>query len=183
MILDLLPEDHPMLKTEAERFDFENPPMDATELFQNLKDTMIANHGVGLAAPQVGIPYQAFVLGDPSNPDSVFSVFNPKIVHSAGDVLMEEGCLTFPGLFIKIKRASGIRARFSGHDGYVETMDFNGYTARIFLHEYDHLQGVRFVDIASKLRIERAKKQKSKLDRKRKHNEQNAFDYGSPRIG
>ena len=170
MILDLLPEHHEMLQTPAARFDFENPPMDPTELFENLKETMIANKGLGLAAPQVGIPYQAFVIGDYRNPDSIFSVFNPVIVDQAKEVMMEEGCLTFPGLFIKIKRASGIRVRFSGHDGKVDTIKFEGYTARAFLHEFDHLQGITFVQRASALQLQRAKQQKKKLDTKRKRN-------------
>jgi peptide deformylase len=170
MILKLLPEDHSMLKEKADRFNFEDPPMDPTELFENLKETMLKNGGLGLAAPQVGIPYRVFVIGDPSNPDSVFSVFNPVIAHTGGEIVLEEGCLSFPGLFMKIERPAAIRTRFSGHDGYVETIDFNGYTARAFLHEFDHLEGITFTEKVSKLKLDRAKKQKIKLDKIRKKN-------------
>ena len=170
MIYKLVPDDDPILSSKTEHFDFDNPPMDATELFENLKETMIKNKGYGLAAPQVGIPYSAFVMGDPNNPDTIFSVFNPKIVNQEGMTEMDEGCLTFSGLFIKIKRPAVIRVRFSGHDGYVDTTDFSGYTARVFQHENDHLNGICFVDRASKLRLERAKKQKQKLDKIRKKN-------------
>ena len=170
MIYKLLSDNDPILHQPAERFDFDNPPMDPTELFENLKITMIANRGLGLAAPQVGIPYQVFVIGDPHDADSVFSVFNPTIVDAENENLMEEGCLTYPGLFIKIKRPSVIRARFSGHDGIVDTLQMTGYTARAFLHEYDHLQGVTMVNRASALQLQRAKKQKQKLDRMRKRN-------------
>lgn len=170
MIYKLVLDDAPILSRETEYFDFDNPPMDATELFENLKETMIEHKGFGLAAPQCGLPYSAFVIGDPSTPDSIFSVFNPKIVHSEGTSDMEEGCLSFSGLFIKIKRPSAIRARFSGHDGYVDTTDFTGYTARAFQHEYDHLKGITFTTRASKLRVERARKQKQKLDKIRKKN-------------
>lgn len=183
MILKILPDDHPMLKQKAERFDFENPPMDPTELFENLKETMIKHNGMGLAAPQVGIPYRVFVIGDPSNADSVFSVFNPTIAYSEGDAILEEGCISFPGLFMKVQRPAVLRARFSGHDGYVETIDFNGYTARAFLHEYDHLEGITFTQRVSKLKLDRAKKQKIKLDRIRKKNEQDAIAYGIARVG
>lgn len=172
MIYNILPDSDPLLHQPAERFDFSNPPMDPTELFENLKMTMIANRGVGLAAPQVGIPYQVFVMGDPHQADSVFSVFNPRIVDMKGDVLMEEGCLTYPGLFIKIKRPQKIRARFSGHDGNIGTMPFEGYSARIFQHEFDHLQGITFNKRCSKLQLDRAKKQKMKLDKIRKRNAQ-----------
>jgi len=170
MILELVKDNDPILSQPAQRFDFDNPPMDPTELYENLRDTMIANRGLGLAAPQIGIPYQVFVIGNPNDPDSIFSVFNPKIVDEANPVVMEEGCLTYPGLFVKIKRSHDIRARFSGHDGKVDTMPMTGYTARAFLHEYDHLQGVTFVKKASKLQLDRAKKQKVKLDRMRKRN-------------
>ena len=170
MIYKLVPDDDPILSKETEYFDFDNPPMDATELFENLKETMIEHKGLGLAAPQVGLPYNAFVMGNPSDPDSIFSVFNPKIVNVDGTSDMDEGCLSFSGLFIKIKRPAAIRVRFSGHDGYVDTTDFSGYTARVFQHEYDHLQGITFINRASKLRVERAKKQKLKLDKIRKKN-------------
>jgi peptide deformylase len=170
MILKLVPEHSDVLHQPAERFDFDNPPMDPTELFENLKETMIANGGLGLSAPQVGIPYQVFVMGNPRDPDSIFSVFNPKVVSEEGEAVSEEGCLTYPGLFIKIKRSHEIRARFSGHDGYVDTMPINGYSAMIFQHEYDHLQGITFNKRCSKLQLDRAKKQKQKLDRKRKKN-------------
>lgn len=170
MILKLVSETHPAIHNKAERFDFNNPPMDPTELFENLRDTMIANRGVGLAAPQVGLSYQAFVIGNPFEPETIFSVFNPKVVDEKGEVLIEEGCLTFPGLFVKVKRPAKIRARFSGHDGKVGTMEFDGFTARSFLHEYDHLYGVTFKHRVSKLQLDRAKKQKEKLDRLRKRN-------------
>ena len=170
MIYKLVPQDDPILSSKTKHFDFDDPPMDATELFENLKETMIKNKGLGLAAPQCGLPYNAFVMGDPNNPDTIFSVFNPKIVNQEGMVEMEEGCLTFSGLFIKVKRPAVIRVRFSGHDGYVDTTDFSGYTARVFQHEYDHLQGVTFMNRASKLRLNRARKQKQKLDKIRKKN-------------
>jgi peptide deformylase len=171
MILDILPEHHEMLHQPAQRFDFENPPMDPTELFENLKETLIAKRGMGLSAPQVGIPYQVFVIGNPGDPDSIFSVFNPKIVDYKGDTIsMEESCLTFNGLFVKIKRPSEIRARFSGHDGLVNTMPMVGVSARLFQHEYDHINGITMTKRASSLHLSRAKKEKEKLDRLRKRN-------------
>jgi peptide deformylase len=170
MIYKLVPQDDPILSSKTKHFDFDDPPMDATELFENLKETMIKNKGLGLAAPQCGLPYNAFVMGDPNNPDTIFSVFNPTIVNEEGTSDMEEGCLSFSGLYIKVKRPAVIRVRFSGHDGYVDTTDFSGYTARVFQHEYDHLQGVTFMNRASKLRLNRARKQKQKLDKIRKKN-------------
>ena len=171
MIYKILPDHDPILHKPAEKFNFREPPMDPTELFQNLKETMIANQGLGLAAPQVGIPYQAFVIGDYRNPDSIFSVFNPVIADTGNDVMLEEGCITYPGLFVNIKRPGVVKVRFAGHNGQIDTIKFNGYTARAFLHEYDHLQGITFIHRASKLQLDKAKKQKKKLDKIRKLNE------------
>jgi len=163
MILKL---NNDLLYTECKPFDFNNPPMDPTELFQNLKETMIYHRGVGLAANQVGIPYAVFVMGNPDDPDSVFSVFNPKIVDgSTNDIVLgEEGCLSFPKLFIKVKRLKSIKARFSGHDGQIGTLKMDGWTARIFQHEFDHLFGQTFQTRASKFHLDQAK---NKLKKKK----------------
>ena len=170
--MKLVKDSDPILTQPAQRFDFDNPPMDPTQLFLDMKQIMVENNGVGLAAPQIGVPYQVFLLGNPFEPDSIFSVFNPKVVDAENEEILEEGCLTYPGLFIKIKRPSKIRVRFSGHDGNVGTMVLEGYTARAFLHEYDHLQGITFLQRASTLQLQRAKQQKLKLDRMRKRNAQ-----------
>ena len=159
--------DDKILREPTQRFDFSNPPMDPTVLFEYLRDTMIAHNGLGLAANQVGIPYNVFVIGNPHIPESIFSVFNPTIVdYSQSIQLAEEGCLSFPNLFLKVKRPTIIKARFSGHDGKIETIKFDGFTARAFQHEYDHLQGGLFMDRASKFHLDQAKRNKKKLDRK-----------------
>ena len=156
-----------ILKESTQRFDFRNPPMDPTELFENLRDTMVAHNGLGLAANQVGIPYSVFVVGNPHIPESIFSVFNPTIVDYAQSIqLAEEGCLSFPNLFVKVKRPTMIKARFSGHDGVVDTIKFDGFTARAFQHEYDHLQGKLFIQQASKFHLDQAKHNKKKIDRR-----------------
>jgi len=163
MILELTNE---ILKEPTQRFDFSNPPMDPVKLFNDLRDTMVDNKGLGLAANQVGIPYNVFVIGNPHIPESIFSVFNPTIVDYAKSIeLGEEGCLSFPNLFVKVKRPTMIKARFSGHNGKVETIKFDGFTARAFQHEFDHLQGTLFTQQASKFHLDRAKHNKKKLDR------------------
>jgi peptide deformylase len=163
MILKLTNE---ILREPTQRFDFRNPPMDPTELFENLRDTMIESNGLGLSANQVGIPYNVFVIGNPHIPESIFSVFNPTIVDFAQSIqLAEEGCLSFPNLFVKVKRPTMIKARFSGHDGNVDTIKFDGFTARSFQHEYDHLQGTLFMSKVSKFHLDQAKRNKKKLDR------------------
>ena len=164
----ILKMDSTVLKEPTQRFDFDNPPMDPTELFENLKETMIAHKSLGLAANQVGIPYSVFVIGNPSEPDSIFSVFNPNIVDMSKNVsLGEEGCLSFPGLFVKVKRAKELKARFAGHDGNIGTLKLSGMSARAFQHEFDHLQGEVYTKRASKFHLDQAKKNKMKMDRLR----------------
>lgn len=171
MILKLIDKNDKVLTTPTETFDFDNPPIDPTELFENLRDTMVANRGVGLAANQVGLPYSVFVVGHPDDPENVFSVFNPKIVDvSEREIVAEEGCLTFAGLYVKIKRPSIIKVRYTTHKGVTDTIKFEGMTARIFQHEYDHLQGVRHTDRAAPFHLRQALNQKKQLDRKRKSN-------------
>jgi peptide deformylase len=140
----------------------------AKELFELLRDTMIANKGVGLAAPQLGIMTRVFVIGNPDEKDSVIGVFNPLIVdYDEKTVIYEEGCLSYPGLFVKVKRPRSIRTRYRGWDGQAGTTRYEGYTARIFLHEYDHLNGVTYNKRASYYHLEQARNAKKKMDKKR----------------
>lgn len=165
MIYDLLPENHPSLKEPVEEnFDFENPPIDPEELFLNMKETMVAHNGIGLAAPQVGLRYRMFVFGDPTNEDSVFAAFNPKIVDYTGqDVKFDEGCLSYPDLYVRVTRPDIIRARYTSANGKTDTIKFEGMTSRIFQHEYDHLNGICMVNRASKIHLDRARKYRKRI--------------------
>jgi len=137
-----------VLLNKCEEFDFNNPPFDPVEFAQELVKFMYEKNGLGLAANQVGVPYRIFAMrGMPEN----FVCFNPKIVGLSKDtVVLEEGCLSYPGLLVKIKRSSSIRVRFQTPNGGTETKQFIGMTARVFQHEYDHLDGIRFYDKANK---------------------------------
>lgn len=96
-------------------------------------------------------------------------MFNPKIVgYSEETISMEEGCLTFPNLFMKITRPVVVRVRFRMPNGMTETKKYDGLTARIIQHEIDHLDGVLFMTRANKIERERAYKRKKKLDREEK---------------
>jgi len=167
MILDLIPDTDPKMKSVSEPFDFDNPQIDPKELTQNLTDTMCANKGIGLAAIQAGIPLRVFIIGNPDDPESIMPIFNPKIVDfSEEQDYYEEGCLTFKGLWVKIKRPLGIRVRFKDVNGEAKTEKFSGLTARIFQHEYDHLDGIVFKQRANKIHLDRAMRQAKKAKRK-----------------
>ena len=161
MILELVPSNDPILKQEMERFDFTNPPVDPIELAANLGDTMDANNGLGLAANQVGLPYRVFVMRGAELPTVCL---NPRIVdESTETVLLEEGCLSHPNLFVKIKRARRIKVRYAEPNGNVVTQVFDGMTARVFQHELDHLDGICHLQRANRYHLEQAKKNAKKM--------------------
>lgn len=145
--------------------------MDALTLFKHLKDMMCRSTGVGLAANQVGINARVFVIGDPGNPDSVIAVFNPKIVNFSDEKIQySEGCLSYPGLFLEITRPRTIRARYADETGEVRTHNFEGFTSRVFQHEYDHLEGIVYKEKVSRLKLDTALRAKKKLDTIRQRN-------------
>jgi peptide deformylase len=113
-------------------------------------------NGLGLAANQVGVPYRVFAMrGAPEN----FVCFNPRIVQAAAEnIILEEGCLSFPGLLVKVKRPKHIRVRFQTPNGDTRTETFIGMTARIFQHELDHLDGRLYFNRANKYHKEIAMK-------------------------
>ena len=148
---------NPLLKQVMEEFDFSNPPTDPLELVSIMAQVMIDNGGIGLAANQIGLPYRAFVL----YADELIPVFNPKIVDFSEEmIILEEGCLSYPGLFVKIKRPRQIRARYTEPNGVVVTKTFTGMTARAFQHECDHLNGIIHTSRANRYHREQALKRR-----------------------
>jgi peptide deformylase len=144
-----------ILQTELEKFDFSNPPTDPIELSHTLSKAVIEHEGMGLAANQLGLPYRAFVIR--SSPMLV--IFNPIVVDISTEmVYLEEGCLSYPGLSVKIKRPKAIRVRYTQPNGEIVTRSFNGLTARVFLHELDHLNGITHIDRATGFHKEQALK-------------------------
>ena len=154
--MELVKADDPILTTKAENFEFRTPPTDPYELAHDLVHFMYEKNGIGLAANQVGLPYRAFAMrGHPQN----FVCFNPRIVQpSEQEVILEEGCLTYPGLLVKIKRPQHVRVRFTMANGETRTDTFTGMTARIFQHELDHLNGIKFFDRANRYHRDQAMK-------------------------
>ena len=148
----------PSLTTPVPEFNFNqvNSEFNTHDISQTLLQFMNDNKGIGLAANQLGYPYRVFAMrGYPDN----FVCFNPKIVYYSEEcVLMEEGCLSFPNLIVKIKRPKDIRVRFQTPSGSVVTKQFEGLTARTFQHEMDHLDGILFYNRANKYHKDKALK-------------------------
>jgi peptide deformylase len=144
-----------LLRSRCEEWVFKDNQyiIDATKLEQDMIDTMFAHDGIGLAAPQVGINTRMFVMGHKSNPETAQAFFNPVVVATTNDVDdLEEGCLSFPGIFINIKRPKKIKARWQNSQGEWQESEFDGYNCKCFLHEFDHLEGILFQDRVSSLK-------------------------------
>jgi len=122
-----------------------------------------------LAANQCGIPHSVFVMGG----EGVgYALFNPQIVDFDGEAKIDEGCLSFPGLYLPIKRAENVKVKYQDMNGEEKTQTFGGVTARVILHEYDHLQGKIFTDLVPRIILDRSKakvKKNLKLLAKQRH--------------
>jgi peptide deformylase len=135
----------PILRTKALNVDSIGPA--ERMLIGAMFDTMRLQKGVGLAAPQVGIGRRIFVtdVGDGGR-----AFINPKIVRKSGNAVMEEGCLSIPGVNIGVKRAEKIWVKFTDENNYFHECFCEGLLARVVQHELDHLDGKLIVDYASK---------------------------------
>jgi len=124
---------------ELESFDFKNPQVDPVNLSASMVSLMRKEVGYGLSANQIGLPLKMFVIeGEPA-----YAIFNPRITYYGDEeVLLEEGCLSYPGLALKIKRPRFIRVRFQDPYGDFVTKQFDGISSRVFQHEFDHSEGV-----------------------------------------
>lgn len=132
---------------------------------QQMLDLMHTKLGMGLAAPQIGSSYRMFVMTHSMLGD--IGVYNPQILETQGETVIEEGCLTWPMLFLKITRPERIKVRYTKADGETQVeMWMDGMDARCFLHEYDHLQGVVFLEHVSDYKLRRAKEKRDKTLKK-----------------
>jgi len=142
-----------ILREQMPEFDFNNPVMNPVEIEREMIQTMFSHDGIGLSANQVGIRARVFVMGHRENPESAQAFFNPVVVKNTDDVEdLEEGCLSFPGIYVNIKRPKKILARWQNSSGEWQESEFDGYNCKCFLHELDHLEGVVFQDRISTLK-------------------------------
>jgi peptide deformylase len=157
--MELLTFPNPMLTTPCQPFDFNNPPVNPHQLSKDMVDFCYKNQGIGLSANQVGYPYSVFViLGE-----ETYACFNPKIINiGKEEILLEESCLSYPGLTVKIKRPGEVRIRFQTPSGGITTRVFNGLSAKTVLHEIDHLNGDIFYKRANRYHLEQAMKKRNK---------------------
>ncbi len=158
MILPIYTYGQPVLRKKAEDIPTDYPGLD--ELIRNMFETMDQADGVGLAAPQIGLPIRVVVinldvLSDefPEFKDFLHAYVNPHVLETDGEeVAMEEGCLSLPGIHEAVKRQDRVHVTYlddelQPHDEWV-----TGYLARVMQHEFDHLEGKMFIDHLSPLR-------------------------------
>ncbi len=139
---------------------------DRKDLAKLMYENMNRYGGLGLSANQLGLPYRMFVMGGhPEIEDGkVRYVFNPLVNDvSEESIVLKEGCLSFPFLFLAIKRPKWVNVRYTDENGEEIEETLHGMPARIFQHENEHMNGYVFTDLVSKLKLERAEKAKEKM--------------------
>ena len=168
---ELIEEASQVLRTPPPEVDFENPPEDPAEIAKNMAEAMDKFGGLGLSANQVGLPYRMFVMRTMHEGDEeskVLPYYNPKLTRVSQETdLMKEGCLSFPDLFLMIKRSKTIEFTYQDETGEEKSAVLEGIGARCVQHEIDHLNGILFLQRASRLKLERAMKARKKEKKKR----------------
>ena len=197
-MINLVHESDPILKSEPSSWDFENSlgiirrldiendtwyksgevvsdtldiqdKLKEPDLYDMLVQHMVYHKGVGLSANQIGIPFKVFsMMVDDRN---VICCFNPKIIRESDEqVIFSEGCLSFPQLFLKIKRPEEVWVKYQNADGNEVDAHFEGLAARIFQHEMDHMNGTIFLDRVSRVFLQSARRKQKTLLRKERRN-------------
>jgi peptide deformylase len=142
-------------------------------LIVRMRMTMKKFSGIGLSANQCGVQARVFIIG---HDDFDLVCINPKVLsHSAEKKKNEEGCLSFPGLFCKIERSEWIDVEFTNEQGQIIQTRLEGLTARCFLHELDHMNGIKFTSHVGPVSLKMAKEKQNKriktIKRRMKNNE------------
>lgn len=158
--LEILHHPDPRLRNKAE------PVEEVTDEIRTLVDdmfeTMYEAPGIGLAATQVNVHKQIIVIDISEKKDQPLVLINPMILRAEGDEESEEGCLSVPGYYDKVRRAETIEVRALDRDGKPFEMTVDGLLAVCIQHEMDHLDGKLFVDYLSRLKQNRVKKKLQK---------------------
>ena len=168
--MKLIPPSDPRVQTAVAPFDDamlkDEGFKDRKELADKMFEAMKKYGGIGLSANQIGLPFNMFVMGDHPNLENGMKLtcFNPMIISKSDEtVVMEEGCLTFPFLFLKITRPRKVVVKYTDENNELKEGQLDGMMSRIFQHEYEHMLGRTFTEHASKLKLDRAYKKAEKL--------------------
>ena len=137
------------------------------ELKSDLIETMKEHGGIGLSAKQVGLMERVFVFYEDFKTRTPVACFNPKVIETSEETTWDkEGCLTWPGLWLNIKRPVWVEVEFEDENGELKKEKYSNLEARVFLHEYDHMEGLDFTSHVSKLKLDMAIKRRNKQRKK-----------------
>lgn len=162
--LPLYDEDYYMLSQVMPEFLDPLPNPRITNLVKRLKVTMKQFNGLGLSSNQCGVQERLFIMG---TDDFQMTCINPKVIETSETVKKEgEGCLSFPGLSLKVDRPEWIVAEFTDENGERKQMKMEGVTARCFMHELDHMNGTKFTQRVGPVTLQMAKQKQEKLKKK-----------------
>jgi peptide deformylase len=165
-------------KIMKEPLDSCSDDLDRKELKKTLFDAMEHYQGIGLSANQIGIKERAFIMYSDINMNQHHAVasilkketitcFDPFITEYGEEtIIMDEGCLTWPGLWLKVERPEFFRGNYYDVDGELVQVEMHGLEARIFQHEYDHMEGTNFTKRVSPLKLNIAKRRATKMMKK-----------------
>jgi peptide deformylase len=159
----LVSEDHPILKEVMPEFDFTTPPVDPNEFASSLVETCKLHKGYGLSANQCGFKYRVFVMGAE---DNFVAHYNPKLLKTYDEKHMMEGCLSFPFLGLSITRPAMIDVEYQDFNGEKKTATYSGISARCFLHELDHMNGIVYTSRVKPMALQSGMKKRNKLMKK-----------------
>jgi len=149
---------HESLRTESTEWVF-SVDGDSEKLQHDMINCMLENRGIGLAANQIDLTKRVFVMGakDIIGFPQPFALYNPQIIDQSSNLVLDtEGCLSFPGLQLTIKRPEWVVVEYNDSQGNTKTYKADGYASKCVQHEIDHLNGICFVDIVSPLKLKLA---------------------------
>lgn len=143
-----------ILRQKLKPVDFKTLEPLLPKLLKDMEDTCLAVRGVGLAANQIGLDYRLAVILIPESdkenaPLKRYVIINPEIVSMRGEKIEEEGCLSLPGLWAEVKRATDVTLKYIDENGQAQVKRARGLLAKAFQHEVDHLNGKLFVDLVN----------------------------------
>ena len=175
--LRLYGENHPMLSVPIPEYTEAIPNPSMKNLVARLKLTMKLYGGVGLSANQCGIFQRVFIIG---TEHFQIACINPKVIAQSEEITKDnEGCLSFPAMYLKVDRPTWVDAEFYDETGALKQIRMEGLTARCFLHELDHMNGVKFVDHAGPLAVQMARQRQEKMIKQMIRIQKNAKKMGN----
>ena len=153
MIYKVVKYGDPILRQKLKPTDFKTLEPLLPKLLQDMEETCLAVHGVGLAANQIGLDYRMALILIPQSdkkdaPLKRYVIINPEFIDKQGQVVEEEGCLSLPGLWVEVPRAEEVTLEYTNEKGERVRTRARGLLAKAFQHEMDHLEGHLFIDHA-----------------------------------